>query len=263
MSGGVVAAVCRLARIDTCLLVFFTVFAPSYAHEGNLLQSFKFAIPVFTMCLCTFIINDVNDLEKDIVNHPNRPLPKKELSIAIAVSLYFVFVFTSLILVKIFISIEYTFIYLIFLILLTNYDYMVETFPYVKNFYVSLTTIIPIIILTYVSPGEYDYVYVACALTFFIFGREMFMDIHDHKGDERTLVKILGLSRSSLIASLSQWTGVIILMFAVRNMADILALTILVLTLGVIHWQWEKCKIRQQLFFYMKFQMLIGIYFLF
>jgi geranylgeranylglycerol-phosphate geranylgeranyltransferase len=259
----VVQAICRLSRIDTCLLVFLTVFAPSYAHDENLLQSLILALPVFTMCICTFIINDVNDLEKDIVNHPNRPLPKKKLTVAFAVALYFLFIFLSLILVKIYVPADYVYIYLLFLILLTNYDYMVATFPYIKNFYVSVTTVIPIAILSYISPGNYDYAYVASALIFFTLGREMFMDIEDVKGDGETFVKALGLKRSPIVASVSQWVGVAILACAVSNQIDALAVAILALTLSAIQWVWNKSKSRERLIFYMKSQMLIGIYFLF
>lgn len=258
-----VHAICRLSRIDTCLLVFFTVFAPSYVHDKNLLQSFVLALPIFTMCICTFIINDVNDLEKDLVNHPNRPLPKKKLTVAFAVALYFLFVFLSLLLVKIFVPVDYVYIYLLFLILLTNYDYIVATFPYIKNFYVSVTTVIPIVILSYISPGNYDYAYVANALVFFTLGREMFMDIEDAKGDRNTFVKALGLKRSPIVASVLQWVGVVILACAVNNPVDVLAVAILALTLSAIQWAWNKSKSRETLIFYMKIQMLIGIYFLF
>jgi geranylgeranylglycerol-phosphate geranylgeranyltransferase len=259
----VIPAIWKLSRADTCLLVFFTVFAPSYVHGVDLLQSTMLALPILTMSICTFIINDVNDLEKDIVNHPDRPLPRKELSVAFSVALYFLFIFLSLILVKIYVPGNYVYIYLTFLVLLTNYDYMVDTFPQIKNFYVSVTTVIPIVVLSYVSPGNYNYAYVAYALIFFTLGREMFMDILDAEGDGKTFVKLLGMERAPIIASASQWIGVLVLACAVNSPIDVLAVAILASTLGAIHWIWSKSKSRKKLISYMKIQMLIGIYFLF
>ena len=227
------------------------------------MQSFMLALPIFTMSICTFIINDVNDLEKDIVNHPDRPLPRKEVTVGFAVTLYFLFIFLSLILVKIYVPVKYVYIYLTYLVLLTNYDYMVATFPQIKNFYVSVTTVIPIAVLSYVSPGNYNYAYVAYALIFFTLGREMFMDILDEEGDGKTFVKLLGSKRAPIIASMSQWVGVLVLTCAINSLIDALAIALLALTLCGLHLAWQKTEYREQLIFYMKVQMLIGLYFLF
>lgn len=215
------------------------------------------------MCVCTFIINDVNDLEKDRTNHPDRPLPKNRITVSMAVALYFFFVFLSLLLVKIFVPEKYVYIYLVFLVMLTNYDYVVAEFPYIKNVYVSATAIIPIIVLSYISPGDYNYTHVAGSLALFTLGREIFMDIKDAAGDGDTFSKRIGQHKSFIVAAILQWIGVLTLMFVVTGILDQITVIFLVITLGVVHWRWKKNENWSLLIFFMKIQMLMGLVFLF
>ncbi|MCW8931799.1 MAG: UbiA family prenyltransferase [Gammaproteobacteria bacterium] len=253
----------KLSRIDTCIILFGTIFVPLYSHGIEIITALKFSIPFITICTCTFILNDINDCEKDKINHPERTLPAQRITVPLAIIFYFISLFLSLILLKVFIPLNFVFLYFIFFILLINYDYFVLVFPYLKNFYVSISSVIPIIILSYISPGDYGYSYVITSFFFFILGREIFMDINDQEGDGKTLIKIIGLERAPYIAIFSQLLGIVVLVFAVKDIVDVLSLLLLLFSSLYIYYKWFKyIQYRSKLFFFMKIQMLIGISFL-
>lgn len=263
MTKSVIHDLCSLTRIDSCLLVLISVLAPSYFHEGDFITSLKYSSPLLVMSVCAFIINDINDIEKDLINNPDRPIPSKRISLNYAIALYFIFLFLSLLLVKILIPINFVYLYVVFIVMLTNYNYMVSGFPYLKNLYVSITSIIPIIILSYISPGDYGYMYICAALFFFIIGREMFMDIEDMKGDAATFVKIIGEQIAVHVATLLQVIGTIILALIANSLLDFVCVAILISMNFYTYRKWFSNHERRKLILIMKMQMLLGIYFLF
>ena len=82
-------AILRLTRLDSSLLAFLAIFLPFLVRTKNLSISFGKAIPLLFIFVCTFIANDLDDVERDKVNHPDRPLPAGHLTPALATVLYF------------------------------------------------------------------------------------------------------------------------------------------------------------------------------
>ena len=81
-------ALWRLSRAEGCLLAFVLVLLPHYLSGGDLWPSVGLALPILPIATCTFILNDINDIERDAVNHPSRPLPSGTISVKYAAAFY-------------------------------------------------------------------------------------------------------------------------------------------------------------------------------
>src|ERR1017187_7491524 len=75
-----VRAIIQLTRVDSSVMGFLCLFIPVYARTGDVGLSLGRAIPLLFICMCTFIANDLDDFERDRINHPERPLPGHRLS---------------------------------------------------------------------------------------------------------------------------------------------------------------------------------------
>src|SRR5687768_4747212 len=104
MSLSLISSVLRLSRASTCALAFALVFLPSYFHTRELWPSVALAIPIFSIAMCMFILNDINDVERDRINHPRRPLPVGSITIDTAAIVYLVLFSVSLALVRVLIE---------------------------------------------------------------------------------------------------------------------------------------------------------------
>src|SRR5437868_509883 len=182
-------SVARLIRIEKCLLSDLSVLLPAYQKTKELGLSLAYSIPIFAVVASGFIINDINDVERDFVNNPERVLPQKSISLNFAVALYFFFILTTLVVVKFLIPFHYIFIFMLYLVLITNYNYLVNSFPYLKNLYVVIVTGVHLSIIFLLIPFNL-YFFVCIMLN--ILSQEMLLDLRDLKGDGKTFPKIVG-----------------------------------------------------------------------
>ena len=212
----------RLARIDSCILAFAIIAVPATFYKKSCFNAMILAAPILTIAICGFIINDVNDIEKDIINHPDRPLPKQEIRITTAVVLYFIFLAISLIMIKMFISGASVFYYIIFLLGFSNYNYIVNHLSFLKGLYVAVIGAVPIMIMIdSCNLGMINY----CAVfgfVFFMLGREILMDVLDVIGDKNNLALMLG-SKAIICAFALQLLG----LFTIVPLIDNISKTVL------------------------------------
>src|SRR4051812_22509263 len=89
----------RLSRMATCTFAFLVVFASYYAFSANFLESVQLAAPLLPIAMATFILNDINDFERDQINHPDRPLPSRSIAIQTAAAIYIFLFGLSIVLV--------------------------------------------------------------------------------------------------------------------------------------------------------------------
>jgi geranylgeranylglycerol-phosphate geranylgeranyltransferase len=122
MIGAAVKVIGALTPFDTCVIVFLLIFLPTYYFSNNFVFSLTHALPLLTISICGFVINDLRDIEKDRKNHPNRPLPSSAISEIGASVIYFSLLGASLILIKLYVELPYVYLYLLFLIGLVNYN---------------------------------------------------------------------------------------------------------------------------------------------
>jgi len=262
MRWATVKIACALTRLDSCLLVFLAVLLLIYITNGDFHFAFKHALPMLTICMSGFVINDLNDIDKDRENHPQSSLPSKKISEAGASVLYFTLLAISLLTIKLYVEASYVYLYLVLLLCLVNYNYVVAYCPILKTFYVAAVGLIPFIIISSIVQNGRSPLTVALSLFLFLLGREMLMDILDAEGDSGTLAIALGQKRSTAIGFTVKIIGSICLAFSIRNETDIGIIAALVIIDICFLALWSFNQYRRAIIQAMKVQLILGLYYI-
>lgn len=160
-----------------------------------------------------YIINNFYDLEKDLINRPNKTLYEKILRQSTALRLYILFTLTSLAL-GIYVSFNVFLFFAAFNFSLWFYSHKLKKITFLGNFMAAILSITPffaiflyfrledLVILTYVS-----------FLLLVIFIREIIKDLEALKGDVilgyPTLPVVLGLKRTKWLVAVFTFSGLI------------------------------------------------------
>lgn len=251
----------RLTRFDSTLLAFLAIFLPLLVRTGDLTQSFGRASPLLFVYMCSFIANDLDDIEKDRVNHPERPLPSGHITPAVAVILYFICLALALFSTRHYVSPGIAFLYYALTAFHISYGYIVDSLPSFKAPYCAAMNTIPILIIA----SQYDEVrlYVAAASIFFlILGREVCMDIRDRPGDSISFMHGFRPTRLAIVSFCLQLVGLLFLASQIRKAGDILALLVMALVLVLAGIYWFKFSRYWLAIIVMKLQWFVGLYFL-
>jgi|SRR5579864_137866 len=252
----------QLTRLDTCVIAFLSLAIPLYYSTGDLSASVIHSLPILTISMCGFVINDLHDIDKDVQNHPSRPLPSNKLSPVTASLIYFLLLAISLILVKAYVAASHVYLYLLLLIGLINYNYIVLYLPACKNLCVAAVGIMPIVILASLLPPRQTYWPVIVSLFLLLLAREMLMDIEDAAGDGETLVKRIGLVKSQYIAFGAKAAGVLVISSQATERWGIVILLVFIVSDLMSFYLWKYTGFRARILLGMKLQLVLGIYFL-
>jgi geranylgeranylglycerol-phosphate geranylgeranyltransferase len=258
----ILRALLRLTRIDSSLLGFLAIFLPLVVRSNDLAFSFGKAVPLLLICGCTFIANDLDDVERDQVNHPDRPLPAHQLTTTIAVMLYFTFLGSALFLTRHFVGPRIAFWYYALIALSVSYGYIGEWLPSLKAPYVGVASSTPVLIVMAFYPNERRLYVVAGSVFLLTLGRELCMNIKDRAGDAVSFMNTFRPRQLAVAAFSFQTMGLILLAIQIRNLgggADLLAMTFL---LGLSAVCWFKLAHYRAAIFLMKLQFFVGLYFL-
>jgi geranylgeranylglycerol-phosphate geranylgeranyltransferase len=185
-------ALAQLTRLGVSALVYLALVLPVVRTTGNLAFALTSVLPIATICMSGFAINNLYDIEKDRENHPERPLPSGKLSPTFAGAIYFLLLALSLWLVRSQANSYNIFLYLLLLVASVNYNVAISYFPYLKNLYVASAGLIPLFILSTLLPSHRFEPFALCAVFFYLLSRELFSDIRDAAGDHGTFAKIVG-----------------------------------------------------------------------
>lgn len=257
-----VRAIIQLTRLDSSLLGLLAIFVPLWARTGNIAVSLTRAIPLFFICICTFVANDLDDVDRDRVNHPSRPLPAGHITPGFAMFLYFASLAAALLSTKHYVPPSIGFGYYALIALSISYGYLVECCPSLKAPYVAIATSVPILIVAAWYPTELRLRFVAGAVFLFTLAREICMDIRDRDGDAVSFVHELKPMRLAVVAFALQFTGLVVLASQIRQGADVIdiaAIAIILLIAGICWFAFRKYKVATGL---MKLQFFVGLYFL-
>jgi geranylgeranylglycerol-phosphate geranylgeranyltransferase len=214
------------------------------------------------ICVCTFIANDLDDVERDRVNHPDRPLPAHQLTTTIAVILYFAFLGLALFSTRYFIGPRIAFWYYALIALSISYGYVVDCLPSFKGSYVAVASSAPVLIVMAFYPDETRLYIVAGSVFLLTLGRELCMNIKDRAGDAISFMNTLRPRPLAFAAFSLQTMGLMLLAIQTRNLggvADLLAMTFL---LGLSAFYWFKLARYKVAIILMKLQFFVGLYFL-
>jgi geranylgeranylglycerol-phosphate geranylgeranyltransferase len=255
-------AILRLTRLDSSLLAPLAIFLPLWVRTGNLAQSFARAIPLLFSFMCTFIANDLDDVEKDRVNHPDRPLPAGHLTPAFAAVLYFTCLALALFSTRHYVAPGIAFLYYALIALLISYGHIVDWLPVLKAPYVATVTTIPVLIVATLYPGEGRLYLVAAAVFFLVIGREICMDIRDRPGDATSFMHRFRPAPLAVIAFSLQLVGLLLLASQTRRAGDIVALLVMAALLAQSGVYWFKFSRYRPAIVVMKLQWFVGLYFL-
>jgi geranylgeranylglycerol-phosphate geranylgeranyltransferase len=238
------------------------LFLPIYARTKSLAVSTGRSIPLLFIFMCTFIANDLDDLERDLINHPNRPLPGRHLRPTFAVMLYFFCLGLALFLTRYFVDERIAFWYYALMAINISYGYVVEHLPSVKAPYVAAAISVPVCILAASYPGEKRLYLMVVVVFLFVLGREFCMDIGDRTGDVASVMHRISPLPLAIVAFVAQIVGLILLAVQVHRSLDVVATLLIGLVLVSACFFWfglKKYKVAIRL---MKLQMLLGLYFL-
>jgi 4-hydroxybenzoate polyprenyltransferase len=255
-------AMLRLTRLGTSLLGFVAVFLPSLVRTHDLWMSFGRAIPLLFACVCTFIANDLDDVEIDRVNHPWRPLPAGHLTPTVAGIMFFTSLFLSILTTKCYVPPSIAFWYYTFIIISISYGYTVKCFPSFKPPHVATAGLVLVLIVTAWYPNETRLYIVASSLFLITVGREICLDIRDRAGDavnfmHRFNPRVLGFVGFCLEAA-----GLLLLVIQLRQPQDVAALLGMALMLALAAFYWFKVANYRRATLIMKMLFVVGLYFL-
>jgi 4-hydroxybenzoate polyprenyltransferase len=255
-------AILRLTRLDSSLLAFFAIFLLFVVRTNELGLSFGRALPLLFIGMCTFIANDLDDVERDRTNHPERPLPARLLSRTFAVVLYFAFLASALFSTRHFVTPGVAFLYYALTALSISYGYVVGGIPSLKAPYVATVSTIPVLILITSYPEESGLYLVAAAMFFLTLGREMCMDIKDRAGDAVSILHRFSPKTLATVAFSLQTVALLLLAVQARKMGDIVGLILMALLLSISGVYWFKFARYRRAIIIMKLPLFIGLYFL-
>lgn len=263
MSHSLIVSVLKLSRATTCALAFALVFLPYYFHTRELWPSVALALPIFSIAMCMFILNDINDVERDLINHPRRPIPTGSITIGMAAIVYLGLFGISLVLVRVLIQPEVHYIYLLGFLLATNYNTIVDNLPKLKNAYVAVTVLVPVFIVNTAAQSSLVSMSITVSLFLFVLGREILMDLQDSAGDGATLAKSIPTKIASTVGFALQASAIFALGSNLSNLIRLIALVFILFLFVFVLLRWKTAANRQFLINLMQLQLLAALAFLF
>lgn len=255
-------AMLRLTRLGTSLLGFVAIFLPLLARTHDLQTSLGRAIPLLFACMCTFIANDLDDVERDRVNHPWRPLPAGHLTPTVAGIMYFTCLFLALFTTKYYVTPGVAFWYYSFIIISTSYGYTVKCFPSLKPPHVATAGSILVLIVAAWYPNETRLYIVAGSLFFITVGREICLDIRDRAGDTVTFMHRFNPMALGFVGFCLEATGLLLLVVQLRKLQDVGVLLSMTFLLALAAFYWFKFASYRRATLIMKMLFVVGLYFL-
>ena len=256
-------ATLQLTRPDSSLLAFLSVLLPVFVRTQNLTISLTRALPLLFISMCTFIINDLDDIEKDKINHPRRPLPTGKIKPAFAATLYYLCLALALLSIRLLIKPgPIAFWYYLLLIMSISYSYIVEFLSDFKAMYVAIAVSIPILILTAYYPEEQQLYVIAAAVGVFTFGRELCMDVNDRPGDPVSFLHKIDAHKVATTAFASQLMALALVVHQAEKLLDILVVLVMSFALLLAYSFWFHLHREEPAIVTMKFIIFLGLYFL-
>lgn len=209
-------------------------------------------------------MNDIDDIEKDKINHPCRPLPSGQVTTTFVVMLYYACLALALLTTRFYIGLnESAFLYYAGFSACISYRYVVEYLPTFKSLYVAITTTIPVLILMTYYPTEASSLRpVAVAIFLSMLGRELCKDLPDRPGDPVSFLQKFDPMAVARVSFAVQGSAVIILCWRIRGPVSSICLLAMALVLVTSYVYWFHLNRQTFSLALMKVVVLFGLYFL-
>lgn len=230
--------------MHSSVLTALVVLALLYFLGNPASDSVAHALPVLTIMMSIFVLNDISDAEIDRTNHPQRPIPSGAVSIRSAAIYYFVLLILSVVSIEYFATRSESYTYYLFLFLLSSYNLIVRRFPYLKNIYGAGASTFPLFVVDQALLSGGLPIGLFWSLIFFSFSREVLMDLRDLKGDGATLAKLIGERNSLILATVSQVAAVVALVLSATDNAQLVATALMAIVLVFSFWLWTRGRVK-------------------
>jgi len=201
----------------------------------------------------------LDDIEKDRINHPERPLPTGAISATFASVLYFGSLGLALLFTSIDINSGTAWVYYFFAILMISYRFITEYLPTAKALYIAIAAVIPMLIITPIYPHRVRLYIFAGATFFHILGREMSMNVLDRRGDPRSFFHRFTERSQGIVSFASMAVGLTLLTILAGNRKDFIVVAVLAILLAVAVFYWFIRSERKRAVLVTKLQMLIAL----
>jgi 4-hydroxybenzoate polyprenyltransferase len=263
MRARLIVGLIQIARVGRSALLSLVVFIPVWESSEDFVTALRYALPMWLTCMMIYATNDLNDLEKDRENHPERALPSGTLTPALGALFFFAVLGATLLWIRLFIPDRSAFVYLCGIIIGINYSYVVSFLWPLKNVYVALKAVLPLFLLWQITSPAHPLLNVALAVALYVVGAEILSDVNDLQGDGITPAKWMGPRTASGVGFTFQLAGGLVLLVSTRDWvgvslaAAIMATAILLAILWHCNWR------RRSLVRWSAIEVAIGSYFLF
>lgn len=258
-----ILAAVRLMRPSSTVLAFVALLVPVVTRTGDLGLGLRLSLPLLFASICTFIANDLDDQEKDALNHPERALPSRTLSPPLVSVAYFLSLAGALFATRFGVGTSrVTFLYYVLLVACISYHYVVEYLSSLKAAYVAAVSVLPVVILHAHFPLDRHLRLVALALFLFMLGREMLKDLPDRRGDPTSLLHSIPADRVATFAFISECLAVILLSLLVSALMAGAVLALMTALLLTTHWLWFRRRCPKPALQLMQLILFMGLYFL-
>jgi len=240
------------------------IFMPLALKSRDLIKSTALAMPMLLIGACAFVANDLDDIEADCTNHPERPLPSRNVSPLFAAVLYFVCLAAALLTTKYFVPLREASLYYLTMVLTISYRYIVAFIPSIKAPYTAATIAVPAIIVANYNRGNGRLYIVALAIFLFALGRELCMDVEDRAGDAKSFMHRLDAKFVAHCAFVLQALALLLISMSLADnnlcaWTDFGGIVALFLLAAICWFRLDRQNTATGL---MKLQLLLGLYFL-
>jgi geranylgeranylglycerol-phosphate geranylgeranyltransferase len=214
------AQLCRptlssLAALAGCLTVY--VLAP----ETSMQLYLQVATALIGMTAGAFAINDYDDIEKDRINHPERPLPSGTLLPAHAWWTA-VLLFTVALLATVPLGEACSVLVVLSAILLWNYSSILNVSGILGNFVVAMIVAALILFASLAVSQPLSMLYPSAFLFCYILAKEIVWDIHDAVGDRKRGVTTIANTWGAKPAFVIAWGLLALLLISIPVASSIL-----------------------------------------
>lgn len=198
----------KLMRPQSVILMLLFVYIPIVIRTSNYLYGIQQLLPFYFLLTGEIILNDYIDVEKDKINKGHRPLAAQIVSISCAKKLISLFLFVAL-LVGIIAYLAFPIRLLLFIgvfALLTIYSIFIKQIAIIKTLLTALATALCLCFIFTYGSFSYKMLLLLFVAFFYIWSRELLMDIRDYEGDRQyncnTIAVRFGKKNTYLVAIL-------------------------------------------------------------
>ena len=215
---GKISGLLRLGRPYTSILGSLAVLSASIAAIGVRVLDFGLSIVIATILVFVFSmgansLNDYVDRSNDEINHPERPIPSKQIKPILA--LYFsgiLFGLSGIIaaILSVLVGIGAFLLFFMAFILQIAYEYNIKKLKFLGNYVIAVLTVLAFLLGGVVVKSILISTILASTAFLAILAREIVKDVEDIRGDLNriSLPKIIGIRNANTLASVLLITAI-------------------------------------------------------